>query len=108
MIVHLTVISISRRYIASFSFGTLFDLGHTPFGTGVTCTTSCTVSSGADFLLSTDGITFNSAPFSTANNTTNSFGGPAGSKDFYFKEDGCSVTGCTQPEFYVSALTYKP
>ena len=93
--------------------GTLFAPAHTDFGGGVLggngpglCTSSssfCTVPAGKDFLLSTDGINFNTVLFSTANNTANSFGGPAGSKDFYFKEDG---TG--NPEFYVSALTYNP
>ena len=43
----------------------------------------------------------NDGPFSTAF-----------SKDFYFKEAGCAgwvgYETCTQPEFYVSALTYQP
>jgi hypothetical protein len=83
--------------------GTLFDPNHTPFGSGVSCTTSCTVSAGTDFLFSTDGTTFSSVLFSDANNTNNSFGGPAGSTDFYFRQDGAN-----NPEFYVSALTYNP
>jgi hypothetical protein len=81
---------------------TLFDPAHATFGTDVSCGAVCTISGTPDFKLSLNDSTFNTVLFSTANNTNNLFGGPGGSSDFYFKQDG---TG--NPEFYISALTYK-
>src|SRR5690349_546027 len=85
------------------SIVTLFNPGHEDFNGGVSCgSTACTVPGTADFKFSLDGSTFNPLTFATANNTNNSFGGPGGSQDFYFMEDGTR-----NPEFYVSALTYR-
>ena len=54
---------------------------------------------GSDtFLFSQNGTTFNSVTFGNANTF---HGVNVSGQDFYFKEDGS-----TQPQFYVSALTY--
>jgi hypothetical protein len=86
--------------------GTLFDSGHTPFGTGSNFQTPGSIGSSNTFLLSTNGSTFNSVTFGNAN--AGSFA-PVSGNDFYFKEAGCSGTApsetCTQPEFHLSALT---
>ena len=88
--------------------GTLFASAHTTFGTGGNFQTPNSILSSNTFLFSLNGNTFNSVTFGAAND------GPFASgfsNDFYFKEAGC--TGdvgretCSQPEFYVSALTYQ-
>jgi hypothetical protein len=86
--------------------GTLFDSGHTPFGTNFP--NGSNVLSSNTFLFSTDNITYTPLTFGAAND------GPFSStksQNFYFKEAGCTGSAgsesCTQPEFYVSALTYS-
>ena len=86
--------------------GTLFDSGHKPFGTNFPLGTD--VKSTNTFLFSTDNITYIPLMFGAAND------GPftsTKSQNFYFKEAGCTGSAgserCTQPEFYVSALTYS-
>ena len=89
---------------------TLFDSTHNPFGIfngGLGGTKP--VGTLNDFLWSTDGTNFNQLTFYTANNGdggANNLGCTVGliclsGTDFYFKEDGAS-----QPEFYISGLTY--
>ena len=58
--------------------GTLFASDHAPFGTG-------SIGSLNTFLFSLDGSTFNPVTFGAANDGPSAF-----SKDFYFKEDGCT------------------
>jgi hypothetical protein len=86
--------------------GTLFDSGHTTFGTNFP--TGADVLSSNTFLFSTDGTTFNPLTFGAANDRLFT---PTKSQNFYFEEAGCSGRAphetCTQPEFYVSALTYS-
>jgi hypothetical protein len=86
--------------------GTLFDSGHTPFGASFPIGSD--VLSTNTFLFSTNGTTYNPLTFGAAND------GPftsTKSQDFYFMEAGCAGTAgsetCSQPEFYVSALTYS-
>jgi hypothetical protein len=81
---------------------------HAPFGTGSSFQNPGDVGSLNQFLLSTNGSTFNSVTFGNANagSLASVFG-----NNFYFEEAGCTgAVGsetCTQPEFYVSALTYS-
>jgi hypothetical protein len=88
--------------------GTLFASGHAPFGTGSSFQTPNSILSSNSFLFSLNGSTFSSVTFGAANDGpfTSGF-----SNDFYFKEAGCTGSvgheTCTQPEFYLSALTYQ-
>ena len=98
-----------QNSVSLTGIATLFASGHAPFGTGSNFQTPSSILSSNTFLLSLDGSSFNSVRFGTAND------GPfatAFSDDFYFMEAGCGGTApsetCTQPEFYVSALTYRP
>jgi hypothetical protein len=76
---------------------TLFDPQHTPFGTNFPDGTS--VSANNTFSLSTDNVTWVSYKIGQANQVggLNLVG-----TNFYFKEDGTS-----NPEFYVSALSFQ-
>ena len=82
---------------------TLFDPGHTPFGSNFLDASD--VQGTNDFLLSLNGVfsAANKVTFGAANNTN---GGPNdlsfSGTDFYFKQD----TSGYQPEFYVSGLVY--
>jgi hypothetical protein len=98
-----------QNAVSLTGIGTLFASAHTSFGTGGLFQNPNDISSSNTFLYSLNGSTFSSVTFGTAND------GPfatAFGKDFYFKEAGCTgwagYETCTQPEFYVSALTYQP
>ena len=81
--------------------GTLFDAGHTPFGTNFA--TGSLVGATNTFLLSTDGTTFNPVTFGNANNTDGgAFNLTFTGQDFYFMQ------AANQPEFYVSAVSFSP
>jgi hypothetical protein len=71
---------------------TLFDPGHSPFGSGNPLT--------GDFLLSVNGGTFNMVTFATANDEGLNLYGTS----FAFEEDSSSTGDVT---FYVSALEYQ-
>jgi len=99
-----------QNSVSLTGIATLFASGHAPFGTGSNFQTPSSILSSNTFLYSLNGSMFNFVSFGAAND------GPfatAFSNDFYFKEAGCNIASpgsetCTQPEFYVSALTYRP
>jgi hypothetical protein len=82
--------------------GTLFDSGHTPFGSSFQ--TPSSIPGGDGFLLSLNNFT--SSTFVSFDNANNTNGGAFNlsftGTDFYFEQKQGN------PEFYVSALTYQP